>query len=210
MDLSEGTASNAKSNSFQFLFYETRFSTADVKLTDTLDPTESSYNAMLAYNPNLTKVVVRGLKNVPYASSGYTFGSANNNYLSNTNVSEIEFPDLEWVGYENSDAAYSRCFFGWVDTSTFSQRITLKFPKLRWYGIKGSSTNHCWFTGTTMAINSCLEHIYLPACVHLGQYAFARCNYITIHYAAANQAAIEACTGGPTFGATNATVLYDL
>ena len=211
VDLSEGTSSNAKSYSFQYLFYETSFSTADVKLTDTLQPSESSYNSMLGNNPNLTKVVMRGLKNVPYASSGTTFGSGTSNYLAySTNVSEIEFPDLEWVGYENSDGAYARCLFGWIDTSTYSQRITLKFPKLRWFGIKGSSQNHSWFTGSTMATNSCLEHIYLPSCVHLGQYAFGQCRDLTIHYAAANRAAIEACTGGPTFGAPNATVLYDL
>ena len=155
---------------------------------------------------------MRGLKNVPYASSGTTFGNINNNYLAHsTNVQEIEFPDLEWVGYQNSDGAYPRCNFGWIDTSTYAQRITLKFPKLMWYGIKGSSTSHCWFTGaSTISRNSCLEHIYLPSCVHLGQYAFGLCRDITIHYAAANQAAIEACTGGPTFGASNATVLYDL
>lgn len=82
VDLSEGTASNRKSYAFQYLFYETRFSTADVKLIDTLDPSENSYNCMLGYNPNLTKVVVRGLKNVPYASSGTTFGNGNSNYLA--------------------------------------------------------------------------------------------------------------------------------
>ena len=211
VDLSEGTERNAKSASFQYLFYETRFSTADVKLTTTIDPSENSYYGLLGYNQNLTKVVMRGLKNVPYASSGSTFGSGTSNYLVySTHVSEIEFPDLEWVGYENSDGAYSRCYFGWLDTSSYSQRITLKFPKLRWYGIKGSSTNYCWFTGSSITANPCLEHIYLPSCVHLGQYAFARCQNITIHYAAANQAAIEACTGGPTFGSPSATVLYDL
>lgn len=132
---------NPASNSFNYTFDNTRYNEVDITLDAVGVPGDASYNGMFGDNPNLTKVTVRGLKNVPYAQTGSFLGNTNTNYLRNCpNLQEIEFPDLEWVNYENSDGAYAHIYFGWINKDATNE-LTLKFPKLRWFGVTGSSTS---------------------------------------------------------------------
>jgi len=57
-----------------------------------------------------------------------------------------------------------------------------------------------------------LPAIDLPACTSVGDYAFYDCSTLSaIHFAAANQATIEALSGySSKFGASSATIYFDL
>lgn len=143
--------SNPASNSFSYTFDDTRYSEVDITIDAVGLATDATYNGMFGDNPNLTKVTVRGLQNVPYTNSGTYLGSASANYLRNcTNLQEVEFPDLEWVNYENSDGTYSRVAFAWINKDATNE-LTLKFPKLRWFGVTGSPNSNSWIAMQTGA-----------------------------------------------------------
>jgi hypothetical protein len=59
---------------------------------------------------------------------------------------------------------------------------------------------------------SCLTTLNLPACTSIGSNAFSSCSSLTsIHFAAANQATIEALSGySSKWGASSATIYFDL
>lgn len=205
---------NPASNSFTYTFDNTRYNEVDITLDATGLPSDGSYNGMFGDNPSLTKVTVRGLQNVPYASSGTFLGVNNNNYLRNcTNLQEIEFPDLEWVNYENSDGTYTRVFFGWVDPNATNE-LTLKFPKLRWFGVTDGGGSNAWVTMQNPQRQQRVKHVYLPSCVHVGRRCMSGLLGATVHFAAANRSAIEALQGYPTFGNESSeyptTILFDL
>ena len=57
-----------------------------------------------------------------------------------------------------------------------------------------------------------LTTVSLPEATSIGNYAFSKCTALTeIHFSAANQATIEALSSySSKFGATNATIYFDL
>jgi hypothetical protein len=144
---------NPATNSFNYTFDGTRYNEVDITIDEVGLAADNTYSGMFGDNPNLTKVTVRGLKNVPYASSGTFLGSASSSYLRNcTNLQEVEFPDLEWVNYENSDGSYTHVFFAWVNKDATNE-LTLKFPKLRWHGATGAASTSSWVTMQTGAVH---------------------------------------------------------
>lgn len=205
---------NPASNSFQYTFDNTRYNEVDITLDAAGLPSDRSYDGMFGDNPNLTKVTVRGLQNVSYASDGMFLGSNNSNYLRNcTNLQEIEFPDLEWVNYENRDGTYTHVNFGWIDPSATNE-LTLKFPKLRWFGVTEGGSSTAWVTMQTSQQQQRVKHVYLPSCIHVGKRSMKGLLGATVHFAAANRSAIEALQGYPNFGNDSSvhptTFLFDL
>ena len=67
---------NPASNSFNYTFDNTRYNEVDITIDEIGLASDATYNGTFGDNPNLTKVTVRGLKNVPYSTSGTFLGSA--------------------------------------------------------------------------------------------------------------------------------------
>ena len=109
-----------------------------------------------------------------------------NAFYSCTKLREVTLPACTYVqGY-----AFCNC----------SQLVSIDLPACRTidnYAFQGCSS---------------LSSIDLPACRNMDSEVFKSCDALTeIHFAAANQATIEALSGySSKFGATNATIYFDL
>lgn len=81
------------------------------------------------------------------------------------------------------------------------------------FNLKTINLPKCTSIGSN-AFYSCagLETVNLPECTSIGSNAFSSCSKLTsIHFAAANQATIEALSGySSKFGASSATIYFDL
>ena len=118
------------------------------------------------------------------------FGSAS--ITATINLDNI-FPKLKYIS--GNSAFYGFC----PDSMLENGRITLSKVET----IVGSTTNAS-STFTYMSAD-----IYLPACTRIENYICRTSNANTLHFAAANQAAIEACTGyANKFGADE--IYFDL
>lgn len=137
-----------------------------------------------------------------------------------TNLSNISFPSLEIIGINDSTFNCSQFSYAFYNCNSLT---TLTFPELTAiYCTGGTSTDY-----GTFANNNKIQKMYFPklTTITYGEGAsttnqnackniFYGCSSLTeLHFAAANQAAIEASPGYSTAwgrGAGNVTIYFDL
>lgn len=133
-----------------------------------------------------------------------------------SNLESVDFSNLTQIGTNNSSGNYGHFSYAFYNT-----KITeLRFPKLTAiYSTGGSTVSY-----GTFAYNNKLKKIYFPkvTTINYGSGAsssnqasiknmFSNCTDLTeIHFAEANQAAIEAAPGYSTAWASSATIYFDL
>lgn len=165
-------------------------------------------------NTGLTSIDLSGLTTVSGSSA------FNNTFAGCTNIASFDFSNLTTIGKNTSTANYSQF------NSAFNNcnlATTLSFPKLEKIYCTGGTT----LTYGTFASNNRVKKMYFPkldtitygsgattanqnACKNI----FYGCTALTeLHFAAANQSAIEATAGYSTawgLGAGNVTIYFDL
>lgn len=133
-----------------------------------------------------------------------------------TNFETVSFPSLTRIGTNSSSGNY-----GHFSYTFYGTKITeLRFPELTAiYSTGGSTASY-----GTFAYNNKLKKIYFPkvTTINYGSGAssanrasisnmFSNCTALTeIHFAEANQTAIQACPGYSTAWASSATIYFDL
>lgn len=133
-----------------------------------------------------------------------------------SNLESVDFSNLTQIGTNNSSGNYGHFSYAFYGT-----KITeLRFPKLTAiYSTGGSTASY-----GTFSYNNKLKKIYFPkvTTINYGSGAssanqasisnmFSNCAALTeIHFAAVNQAAIEAAPGYSTAWASSATIYFDL
>ena len=161
----------------------------------------------------LISVDLSGLTTVSGSGMGYAFYGC-------TGLTSVNFANLQTIGTNNSSTNYSQfnyCF------NNCNNLTSITFPKLEKIYCTGGTTA----SYGTFANNNKVQKMYFPkldtitygsgasssnqeACKNI----FSGCTSLTeLHFAAANQAAIEASPGYPTLwglGAGNVNVYFDL
>jgi hypothetical protein len=143
-----------------------------------------------------------------------------NIFINCTNLTSVDFGSLETIGADTSAANYGQFTSAFNNCSSLT---TLTFPKLTAIYCTGSTSG----ANGTFANNNYVQKMYFPkldtitygtgassanrnACKNV----FYGCSALTeLHFAAANQSAIEATDGYSTAwgrGAGNVTIYFDL
>lgn len=158
------------------------------------------------------------LQSVDFAALTSVTSTSVMQYLCNgcTALTSVTFPSLKTIGTASSTAANYRHFYNAFTGCT--NLTTLTFPELEAIYCNGTATSH-----GTFANNATIKKIYFPKLTYIGKTSgynnstgannlFYSCTALTeIHFAAANQSAIEASTGYSTkWGRSAATVYFDL
>jgi len=213
VDLSSLTTVNG-SNAMNVAFYNcTGLTSVDLSSLTTVSGTYAMYSAF--YNcTGLTSVDLSSLTTVSGTNAMY------NAFRFCTGLTSVLFTNLETIGENSSSANYAQftyCFYGCTNLTSIT------FPKLeKIYCTGGMSSNY-----GTFANNNTVKKMYFPkldtitygsgasttnqnACKNV----FYNCSALTeLHFAAANQAAIEASPGYSKAwgrGAGNVTIYFDL
>ena len=172
----------------------------------------SCFNYMFNNSTGLKSIRISGFKeclNRQQMNPG--FGASANYFLKGcTNLTNIEWPDLEVIGL-NTSTQYSRLHL--VDITNTSVR-TMSLPKLKELRFIGSSSSTGLINGITTSAEFCdfITDWYFPQLTLIGRYAFYGFKNTTIHFAAANEAAVKSNTYySSTFGAGSETTMeFDL
>lgn len=139
-------------------------------------------------------------------------------YMCNgcTALTSIDFSSLKTIGVTSGSSTCYRQFYNAFTNCT--NLTTLTFPSLEAIYCNGTATSH-----GTFATNTALKKLYFPKLTTIAKTTsygnttgakniFYGCTGITeIHFASANQTAIESSVGYTTkWGATNSTIYFDL
>lgn len=136
-----------------------------------------------------------------------------------TNLASINFSNLTTIGANSSTSNYSHFAYAFNNCTSLT---SITFPKLEKIYCTGSSTTYGTFANNnkvqkfyfpklnTITYGTGASSTYQNAC----KYIFSNCSALTeLHFAAANQSAIEASPGYSTAwgrGAGNVTIYFDL
>ena len=179
--------------------------------------TVSGQYAMSYAFDSCTKLANLDLGSLTTVSNIYAMDSA---FSGCSNLESVLFTNLQTIGEDSSSANcghFSSCFNG------CSKLTTITFPNLEKIYCTGSGTN----ANGTFSNNNYIQKMYFPKLDTItygsgtsstNQYAckkvFYGCTALTeLHFAAANQSAIEASPGYSTAwgrGAGNVTIYFDL
>lgn len=174
--------------SFQNVFYASK---GDIKIRfDSLEEVTgiSAFNNMCNFGSTTLDVVFSKLKRV-------SANNAFNNAFGNAKVIPDEvFPVLEEISGDNAFRQFR----------SVSSTDIIKFSALK--KITGSNSA---YTSPFQIFSAVVWHF--PSVTEISGYVFYSSGAKEIHFAAANQAAIEACPNYDIkWGATNATIYFDL
>lgn len=158
------------------------------------------------------------LQSVDFAALTSVSSTSVMQYMCNncTALTSVTFPSLKTIGTASGSSANYRHFYNAFTGCT--NLTTLTFPELEAIYCNGTATSH-----GTFANNATIKKIYFPKLTYIGKTSgygnstaanniFYSCSALTeIHFAAANQSAIESSTGYATkWGRSAATVYFDL
>ena len=138
-----------------------------------------------------------------YLPSCETIGKGS---LSGTKLTKAYLPICKSVG----ESAFSNCkALVSVDLPACTTVSTYAFA---WCSVESVNLPACEsIAGYAFRMCDNLTRLNLPACTKLYNQSFGQSSITEIHFAAANQATIEALDGYATkFGATDATIYFDL
>lgn len=147
---------------------------------------------------SLSSVSFPKLKSIGEASFRCAFGLGS----SSSKVDSLEFPELTAIPNQAFTSIYS-------NLSSYMYCNNVYFPKVT--SIVASNYTLSEFGGATTVDDQ--VNIYLPKCTSISQgYLFYPDQHVTLHFAAANQTAIQALAGYSTKWNANADsqVLFDL
>ena len=150
-------------------------------------------------------------------------------FLGFARDASFEQVDISFANVETIDGGAFQNFFGSTNYSTATLNLDNIFPKLKYISGSSAFSGFCpnsmlengritlskvetiiGSTSNTLATFAYISaDIYLPSCTLVENYICRTSNTNTLHFAAANQAAIEACTGyANKFGADE--IYFDL
>lgn len=127
------------------------------------------------------------------------------NSSSNLNSCTVNFPVL-------TSASGTSIFSNFINATTSSAgkeaHVIFNFPELT-TATCGTATTSAWFNLLTSAKR---VDVYMPKCNSItNNFMFPNSNKYYVHFAAANQSALEATTGYAThWGGTSVNVLFDM
>lgn len=198
--------------------------------------TSSCMNYCFAYSTNIVTAAFPALKTISASAWSYTFNgctklktvdlSALESITATTALQyafggctaleSVDFSALKIIGNATTTSTNYRQFY--YTFQNCSKLTTLTFPELEAIYCNGTANNQGAF-----AYNNKLTKLYFPKLTYIGKTSgysnataanniFYSCSALTeIHFAAANQSAIEASTGYSTkWGRSAATVYFDL
>lgn len=166
----------------------------------TVSGAASSFMTSLANScTSLRKFTMRGLKTLTMqgtSTSQNFFGSDTNNAFRGIGtgvLNDYTIEDLETVVGGSTATSPSLGLLSWYDNGAVS--AVVRFPHLKEIRAheNASCTTSFLICGTSSWAR--VKDVYLPSCTYVGQFAFNYVRSATVHFAAANQAAIEACAG---------------
>ena len=167
---------------------------------------------------SLKKFTMKGLKslNISTTASGQgLFGDGTSHAFRDCGTQGIEeyvIEDLEYVYGNSSSSSPSFGILNYYDNAL--AYATLRFPQLKEIRTNTNATCTTSFIMSGTGWGRCKE-IYMPSCTFVGQWALNGVRAATVHFSAANKAAIEACAGYSskfqrTGGDGTMTIVFDL
>ena len=167
---------------------------------------------------SLKKFTMKGLKslNISTTASGQGFfGDGTSHAFRDCGTQGIEeyvIEDLEYVYGNSASSSPSFGILNYYDNAL--AYATLRFPQLKEIRTNQNATCTTSFIMSGTGWGRCKE-IYMPSCTFVGQWAFNGVRAATVHFSAANKAAIEACAGYSskfqrTGGDGTMTIVFDL
>ena len=214
VDLSSLTTISSDNNAMYYAFQRcTGLTSVDLSSLATI----SSHSAMHYAFIDCTELTTMDLSSLITVSGSRAMYSA---FSGCMNLSNISFPSLEIIGINDSTFNCSQFAYAFYNCNSLT---TLTFPELTAiYCTGGTSTDY-----GTFANNNKIQKMYFPklTTITYGEGAsttnqnackniFYGCSSLTeLHFAAANQAAIEASPGYATAwgrGTGNVTIYFDL
>ena len=212
VDLSNLSTVNGN-NAMHYTFSRTGLTSVDLSNLSTVNGI-NAMNSAFSVCSNLTSVDLSNLSTVNGTNA------MNSAFSTCSNLESVLFTNLQTIGEDSSSANsghFSSCFSG------CSKLTTITFPNLEKIYCTGSGTNN----NGTFSSNNYIQKMYFPkldtitygsgtsstnqnACKKV----FYGCSALTeLHFASANQSAIEASPGYSTAwgrGAGNVTIYFDL
>ena len=202
VELSSSSGANG-SYAIEGLFQDTHIEelVIDFKLSAlTVSSSAANFMNSLAKNcTSLRKFTMKGLKSLTMqgTSAGQNFfgSDANNAFrgIGSSGLSEYVIEDLEKVVGGSTATSPSLGLLSWYDNGVAN--AVVRFPHLK--EIRAHENASCTTSFLICGTNSWarVKDVYLPACTYVGQWAFNYVRNATIHFAAANQSAIQSCAG---------------
>ena len=178
-----------------------------------LETSSGAYNMEYAF-ASCTNLVSASFPKLTSINNSYALAYA---FSGCTNLQSVDFPMLKTIGSPTSTSGNARHFY--YAFNNCSNLTTITFPAL-----EGIYCNSATVSQGSFATNNLLQKLYFPKLTYIGKTpgasssvgadnTFYDCPALTeIHFASANQSAIESSTGYATkWGApSTCTIYFDL
>lgn len=211
----------ASPHSFAYLFLNSLSKEIVLLANDLVYVGVSSFERLASTGNRIDKFVAR-FDSLVEITSQYGFQSFG---PADAKEYDVKFSSLEYI---KGDSVFANAFDGLL-TTIGAIDLDSVFPKLRHIGGNAAlksvvrSTSSSFVNITLSSVETIIggtayysatfygvyTNLYLPKCTRVENYIFDTSNKCTVHFAAANQAAIEACPGyDKMFGASG--IYFDL